>query len=218
MALPKASRWNQFGPWQWALASGAFILLVVLIGLGAWGWRSSYQTRGLAELALATRQAQNAFTAEATAEARQGAIRALQGVIEGYPRLDVLPQAAYQLGNLHYRAKEYEQARDAYRLALDDGAQGSLATLSRLGVAYSWEAQGESSKALAAFQASLQDLTPDDFLYEELMLGVARSHEFLGARDRALETYRRLLNERPESPRAHEIRMLVASLTDASRQ
>ncbi|MFQ5829221.1 MAG: tetratricopeptide repeat protein [Candidatus Methylomirabilia bacterium] len=215
MALPKASRRNQLGPWQWVLASGALLLLVILVGVGAWGWRSSYHTRGRAELALATHRTQNALGPEGTAESRRAAIAALQAVIERYPRLGVLPQAAYQLGNVHYEAQEYEQAREAYQLALDKGAEGSLATLTRLGIAYSWEAQGEPSNALGAFQTSLEGLSPDDFLYEELMLGVARSHELLGERGRAMDTYRRLLKERPQSSRAREIRVLVASLTEA---
>lgn len=218
MALPKSSRGNELGPWRWALASGAFILLLLLAGVGAWGWWSSYQASGLTELALATHHAQEALGSESSAQSRQAAITALQRVIDRYPRLGVLPQAAYQLGNLYYEDRDYERAREAYQLALDKDAQGTLATLSRLGVAYSWEAQGEPSRALAAFQAAVEGVTPEDFLYEELMLAIGRSHELLGERDLALETYRRLLNERPQSPRAHEIRSLVASLTGTSRQ
>lgn len=217
MVLPRAFRWQEFGPWHWILFSGIAVICLLLLPLGGWAWWSSYQSRGLAELDLATPRIREAQSPQASAELRAAAIKALESVIERYPWLTALPHAAYQLGSLRYQAKQFARAREAYQLALAKGARGSLAALCRLGIGYAWEAQGDHANALAAFQAALQGLTAQDFLYEELLVNVARSHELLGQRDRAREAYQRLLKDLPQSRRAEEIRSRLASLEAPAR-
>lgn len=217
MVLLRAFRLREFGPWHWLLFSGFAVICLLLLPLGGWAWWSSYQSRGLAELDLATPRIREAQSPQASAELRAAAIKALESVIERYPWLTALPHAAYQLGNLRYQAKQFDRARTAYQLALAKGARGSLATLCWLGIGYAWEAQGDHANALAAFQAALQGLTAQDFLYEELLVSLARSHELLGQRDRAREAYQRLLKDLPQSRRAEEIRSRLASLEAPAR-
>lgn len=205
-------------PWQWILLSGASIACLLLLSLGGWAWWSFYQSRGLAELDLATLRIRGAQGLQAPAEVRADAIKALQSLIERYPWLNALPQAAYQLGNLHYQAKAFDDARKVYQLALAKGARGTLATLCRLGIGYTWEAQGDYAKALATYEAALQGLTAQDFLSEELLMNVARSHQLLGQHERAREVYHRLLKDLPQSRRVEDIRARLASLEGHTRR
>lgn len=215
--FPRPFGSQDFDPWRWILLSGAAIVCVFVLALGGWAWWSFYQSRGLAELELATLRAQKAQGPQASAEPRAEAIQALQSVIKRYPWLTALPQAAYQLGNLRYQAKAFDGAREAYQLALAKGARGALATLCQLGIGYTWEAQGNYANARATFEAALRRLSAQDFLYEELLMGVARSHELLGQRDPAREAYRRFLKDLPQSKRAEEVHWRLASLEGPAR-
>lgn len=217
MTFPAVLRRAALGPRQWILWSGLALACVLFVGLAGWAWWSFYQSRGQAELELVLLRLRGAQGAAVQAETRADTVKALESVIQRYPRLRALPHAAYQLGNLHYQAGAFEEARNAYQLALAKGARGSFATLCHLGIGYTWDVQGDHAKALAAFEAGLRGLTPQDFLYEELLLGVARTQQLLGQRDRAREAYERLLKELPQSRRAEDIRARLASLEGPAR-
>jgi len=217
VALPHALRWQEWSLRRRIIVGGAVIACLALLPLAGWGWWNLYQSRGLAELDLASLRAR-ALGPNPSAAAQAEAIKGLESVIERYPWLTALPEAAYQLGNLHYQANAFDRARAAYELALAKGGRGTLATLCRIGIGYAWEAQGDHAKALAAFEAALQGRTAQDFLYEELLLNVARSHELLGQRDRARELYQRLLKELPNSGRAEDIRSRLARLGPSGQQ
>ncbi|MFQ5519953.1 MAG: tol-pal system YbgF family protein, partial [Candidatus Methylomirabilia bacterium] len=131
---------EESAPWRWLLAAATLFLLALLGGSGFWIWRSSYETRGLSEFAVATARARDASSPEASPEVRQAAITALENVIDRYPRLSALPQAAFQLANLRLEAKAFGRAREAYQLALDNARTSTMRALSQLGLGYAWEA------------------------------------------------------------------------------
>lgn len=204
-------------PARWGLlAVGALVVLGVL-GFGGWTWYQSQQGQGAVALAAATELAQKAQAPGATAEQRAGAAQALEAVIAQHPRYAGLPEAAYRLGNVRYDAREYAAARGAYQIALAKGATGTIRLLAAAGIGYTWEAEKDYAKAQTAFEAALAGLGPKDFLYEGLLLDIARTQEFGGRRDAALETYRRLLKDVPDSRRADDVRTRIASLQSASK-
>jgi tetratricopeptide (TPR) repeat protein len=212
MDILRAFPGTAVGSRQGILLSGVALACVLLLALAGRAWWNSYQSRGLTQLELATLRVRGAQGPQTSAGTRAEAIKALQSLIERYPRLTALPQAAHQLGNLHYQAKAFDEARKAHQLCLSKGARGSLAALCRLGIGYTWEAQGDHAHALAAFEGALQGLTPQDFLYEELRMDVARSYELLGQPARARGVYTGLLKDLPESRRGEEIRAHLARL------
>ena len=161
--------------------------------------------------------AQKALAPGATAESRAGAAQALEAVIAQHPRYAGLPEAAYRLGNVRYEAREYAPARGAYQIALAKGATGTVRMLAASGIGYTWEAEKDYAKAQSAFEAAVAGLGPKDFLYETLLLDLARTQEFGGRRDAALETYRRLLKDVPDSRRADDVRTRIASLQSGSK-
>ena len=187
-----------------------------LILFGGWFWYGAVQTRGLAAYGEAMTRAQ-ASQIQGSGEARARAIRELEAVLALYPSNVAAGPAAYELGNLRYLNREYPAARGAFEVALAKGAKGALRTLSRAGIAYTWESERDFAKAAAAFQAALGDLRPQDFLYEELVLGFARDQELSGQRDAAIATYRRLLQDLPRARRSDTARARLAALGAASQ-
>jgi tetratricopeptide (TPR) repeat protein len=199
------------------LIAGAGILVGLGLWLGFWLRQESYESRGLLALAEAGTLVREAQRPEA-AEARERAAQALEAVVTGYPRLSAAPQAAYQLGNLRFEAKQWAAARGAYQLALAKGAQGTLRRLSALGIAYAAEAEGNHAEAASALGALLREPEPRDFLREEALLALARVQELGGKPEAALETLRRFVTEMPESPRRDDVRLMVARLESRSRK
>lgn len=217
MALPGWAALREAGPWRWVLVAGVGLLVVLALSFAGWSWYGAVQARGLEELAGASALARQALAREATAAQREAAIRKLEEVLARYPSNRLVPQAAYHLGNLHYQAGAYEAARNAYALALAKGARGGLASLSRLGIGYSWESQGKYAEALAAFQETLSRIVATDFLYEEILVDLARAQELTGKLADAQETYRRILRELPQSRRGDDIRWRLATLESPTR-
>jgi tetratricopeptide (TPR) repeat protein len=202
---------------RWGLLAVAALVVLGLVGFGGWTWYRSQQAQGAAALAAAVELAQKALAPGATPETRAGAAQALEAVIAQHPRYAGLPEAAYRLGNVRYAAGEYAAARGAYQIALAQGATGTVRGLAAAGIGYTWEAEKDYPKAQSAFEAALAGLAPKDFLYEGLLLDIARTQEFGGRRDAALETYRRLLKDVPDSRRADDVRTRIASLQSASK-
>lgn len=212
LTLMRASRELRLG-----LAIVGGLVAAGLLGFGGWSWYRSQEARGEAALAQATHLVQQVGAPQGPADARDKAIKALEAVIAEHPRLSALPQAAYELGHFRYAAGQYTLARQAYELALAKGATGSLRTLSALGIGYAWEAEGNSARATAAYEALLKQLDPKDFLYEEALMDLARAQELSGKPAATLETYQRILKQSPQGPRADDVRARAASLQSRVR-
>jgi tetratricopeptide (TPR) repeat protein len=202
---------------RWALAGLGVALVLGAAGFGVSAWNRTQESRGRLALAAAVDLAQQASGPTAPADARERANRALEGVLAEHPRFSGAPEAAYRLGNLRYEAGQYPAARGAYEIALGKGATGTLRGLAALGIAYTFEAGKDYARAQAAFQAALSGLSARDFLFEEMLLGLARTQEFGGNPGAARETYARLLKERPETRRADDIRSRLASLSQPAK-
>jgi len=199
------------------LVAGGLVLIVLVVVAGRF-WYQARESRGLLALAEASTLAQQAESPASSSEAREKAVRALEAVISEYPRLSALPQAAYQLGNLRYGAGQYAAARGAYEVALAKGVTGTVRTLAALGVGYTWEAEKAYDKALTAYEAAARALGAKDFLYEEVLLDLARAQELAGKPSAAVETYRRIIKDVPDSRRADEVQSKLAYLESRTRK
>jgi tetratricopeptide (TPR) repeat protein len=201
-----------------ALVALAVLVVGAAVGAGSWAWYRMAETRSSQAFAEAVPLAQRAHEPGATAEDRERAIGALDGFVAEHARSSLVAQAAYRLGNLRYAGGQFAAARGAFELALAKGATGTLRTLCALGIGYTWEAERDYAKADAAYQAALRSLGPKDFLYEELLTDLARVQELAGNSKAAIETYRRVLKDVPDSRRADDIRSRIAMLETPTRR
>jgi tetratricopeptide (TPR) repeat protein len=198
-----------------ALKIAGVVVALALLATAGWLWLRATDARGQAALAAAAEAVQQGEGLLATAEARQKAIAALQGVLGQHGRSAAAVQAAYQLGNLQYEAGEYAAARAAFELALAKGAGGSLRTLCASGVGYTWEAEKNYPNAVTAYEAAARGIAPKQFYFEEALLDLARAQALADRPAEARATYERLLREAPDSRRVDEIRGRLAALAAA---
>jgi tetratricopeptide (TPR) repeat protein len=197
--------------------AGAAIGLLALAALGGWAWHDAGQRSMASAYGEVMARVQTAEASDATAETKAAAARDLEAVLARYPSARMVPQAAYELGNLRLGARQYPAARTAYELALQRGASGMVRTLSRSGIARSWEDERDFAKAAEAYAALVADLEPRSFLYEEALLNHARALELSGKRTEAVAAYQKVLKDVPNARRADDIRTRLASLGIAAR-
>jgi len=186
------------------------VLLAGLVGLGVQGFLQAREARAALAFAAATAGYHEAL-ASRQGPAVQAVAQALEDFVRRYPRSATTAQAWYLLGNLRYAQRDYQGALRAFEEAARRD-RGSVGALSRLGAGYAYEAQGDLSRALAAYQDALAGRSPRDFLYAELLLATARVHEQLRQPAAAVEAYRRLLRDLPDAPQADEVRARLATL------
>jgi tetratricopeptide (TPR) repeat protein len=195
----------------------AAVVVVALAAFGGWAWYDASQRRTSAAYAEVMTRAQAADAPEAPVEAKAAAARDLEQLLARYPSARSVPQAAYELGNLRFAAKNYAGARGAYELALQRGAQGMMRALARAGIARSWEAERDFAKAADAYGVLVKDLDPKSFVYEDALIDYARSLELAGKKAEAVAAYQKVLKDVPNARRADDIRTRLASLGTATR-
>lgn len=193
------------------ILAGALVLVVVAGAAGTL-WYLTAERAAAAAYAEALTLVQLSRTNAAAPDSAALAARQLEATLRQYPSSRLASGAAYELGNLRYAERQYAAARSAYEVALAKGAAPTIRTLSRAGVAYTWEAEKNFARAAEAFQAAMAGAGSADFLHEDLALDLARTQELAGRRDQAVETYRRLLKAPSKARRTDEIRARLASL------
>lgn len=203
-------------PVRTLVATSLVVVAVVGLGLGGWFWASAREQQALAAHAVVMARAQGALSGQSTPDERTVAIRDLERLLAEHPSAETVPHAAYQLGNLRYASREFAAARAAYEIALNRGAAHTTRLMTRASIGYTWEAEGDLTKAQEAFAALAGDLQPGEFLWEETLIDLARVQEAAGQRDAAIETYRRLLREAPLARRGDFVRSRLAGLGAAA--
>lgn len=200
--LPPAARWSLLG-------FGGLVVALLIAG-GVWTFLERREAQ--ARLAFATTAATYRQAMVQPTEAQlTAAASALSQFLGAYPRSSVAPQAWYFLGNVEYQRRAYAPALKAFEEAARRDS-GTVGTLSRLGAGYAWEAKEDPARALEAYREALKGRGPKDFLYAELLQATARAHELLNQPSAAIDTYRRLLKEIPDYPRAGDVRIRLAAL------
>lgn len=188
------------------------VIVVSALTAGIWYWIGAQQAKTTAAYADALFRAQAGRSPQASPEARAAATRELEGVLQRYPSAAMAGQVAYELGSVRYADRQYGAARSAYEIAASKSAAPTLRTMSRVGIAYTWEAERNYPKAIETFQSLLSGAKPGDFLYEELLIDLGAAQELAGRREDAVQTYRRALKDVAKSRRAEDIRARLASL------
>lgn len=190
------------------VAVGAGLALGIVVA-GLWLWTATQQRQGAAAYAEVLARLQGPAV---TPETRAAALGELEGVLQRYPSHALAAQGAYELGNARFAARQFTQARAAYEVAAAKaGADRTLLRLAQAGIGYGWEAERDYGRAAESFQRALTPLRSGDFLYEELLVDLARVQELAGRRDEAVKTYRKVLED-PKSRRSDDVRARLATL------
>jgi TolA-binding protein len=201
--LPPVARWSILG------TLGLLVVLAAAAGVrGFLQYREGIARQAFIEVKATYREATEPSAGESQlAEAA----KRLKQFLDDYPRSRLAAEAWYSLGNVEYRRRDYDAARAAFAEAAQRGA-GTLRGLSLLGIGYAWEGKGDLARALEAYREAVQGYPTKDPVFGELLLATARVQEELKQPAAAIETYRRLLKEAPDSARVEDARSRLAIL------
>jgi tetratricopeptide (TPR) repeat protein len=191
-----------------AILGGSALVLGIAVAAASL-WFAAEQRRGLEAFAEAMVKLPSSQGPNAGPEAKGQVIRDLEGTLSQKPSASVLSQVTYELGNLKYRAQQYSASRSAYELTAG-GPSPTLRRLAQVSLGYTWEIQKDYPKAIEAFEKVLSPLKSGDFLYDDLMMDLARVQELAGHRDDAMKTYQRVAAN-PKSLRSDDARDRLAN-------
>lgn len=194
------------------VVAGVAVLLVAGLGVGAWLWAEARERRAVSVYVEPLARLAAARSTTLSPEVRAAISRDLESALAQYPSASVAPDAAYELGNLRYADRDWARARSAWEVVSAHAQSPTLRTLARAGIGYAWEAEGNLPKAREAYGRAQGGLRPGDFYFEELLMAQARVQEQSGEKAAAVETYRRLLRDVPQSLRADDIRSRLGGL------
>lgn len=191
---------------------GVATVLVLAAAAGGWYWYDSQQRRVAAMYADVMTRVYAVQSPQAPADARARAQQELEQLLTQQPSAAPVAEAAYELGNLRYAARQWAPARSAYEIALARGHSPTVRALARTSIGYTWEAERDWGKAIDAFGALARGLGPRDFLFDDVHFALARVQELGGKPADAVATYQRLLKEEPTGLRVEEARQQLIRL------
>ena len=193
------------------VAGAVAIVLAAAIAAG-WYWYDTQQRRVAAAYAEVLTRVYAAQSPQAPADERASAQQALEQILAQHPSAGPVAEAAYELGNLRYAARQWAPARGAYEIAAARGASPTVRALARTSIGYTWEAERDWAKAIETFQAVARELGPRDFLFDEVQFALARVQELGGKPADAITTYERVLKDTPTAPRIEEAKQQLMRL------
>jgi len=184
-------------------AAGGAIVLAMVLGGGYFFYASS-QESDAARLYFDARIRAMKADPMGTGTAGPEAVKALAEVVEKYPSTDAAQSARYELGSLYFSSGDYDRSIQVYRDFLDRaGAKDIRAIYAWFGIGYAHEAKKEYEKALEAF-GRVASMNPGAVHEGISYRNIARIHEEMNDRGKALEYYRKAL-EKTKDPSASTI-------------
>jgi TolA-binding protein len=196
---------------RWAILGTLGVVVALALGAAVWTFLQQREASARRASAAAVVTYRTGIAPDADTKQLEEAARTLKQFVTDYPRSSGAAGAWYYLGNVEYQRGNHDDAVRAFEEAARRD-HASIGVLSRLGAGYAWEAKQDATRALSAYQEGLKGRGTKDFQSVELLLGVARTQEQLKQPAAAIETYRRILKEAPEAPRADEARARLAIL------
>jgi tol-pal system protein YbgF len=100
--------------------------------------------------------AYEAAVAKVKAKDHDGAITALRGFLEAYPRHELADNARYWLGEVYYDAKDWARAAVEFRATIEDYPRGNKVPDALLKLGFCFAALGQDAKAKAALEQVIE--------------------------------------------------------------
>ena len=101
--------------------AGAVAIVLAVAIAGGWYWYDTQQRRVAAAYAEVLTRVYAAQSPQAPADERARAQQALEQILAQHPSAGPVAEAAYELGNLRYAARQWAPARGAYEIAAARG-------------------------------------------------------------------------------------------------
>ena len=179
------------------IAAGIAGLVVLL--LVAWGiYDFNYEKNAN----LMYSQAYNSYTLAGTSEdgkdAYEKAIDIYEELIRKYPRSDAAKLSFYNTGNLYYDLNDIDKSRMAYQNFLRKCSKYNMLTsLAYYGLGYCYEYKKDFEKAIESFENSNKNREGLRFASINYA-NIGRIYEKMGKEKKALEFYRKALEQTPD--------------------
>jgi tetratricopeptide (TPR) repeat protein len=135
---------------------------------------------------------------EPSAEEYDKAKKAFQEIMDKYGSTGAGKAALLNYADLCFRTKEYEKSINFYGKALENfGDQAAFKNLIFNGLAYAYEAKGETENAAKYFNMIVAD--DSAVMKDQALFNLGRMYEKLGKTDQQTEMYKRIVAEYPDS-------------------
>lgn len=209
-----------------AIVAGGVILLGIA-GLAARSWMNASEEQASfllgqivqtyrAPVAASLESLQQAVpgtkTYTTTEERDQRLLELTDEVLARHGSSRAAPKALYYRGLALSGLKKPEEAAKSFLDLVTRYPDDFLAPMARFQLGRLREQEGNASEALIQYQALAED-AQGVFPKEEGLMGVARCQEALGRKDEAIETYRKIVRDFPESDYQFEARKKIDDLS-----
>lgn len=141
----------------------------------------------------------------------QQAAQAFQELADEYRGARIGLYARYYLALTYSRMGDYEKAESELKALAADTVEPELTSLALNHLAYVSQLQGKTQQAIETWRKMLET-SNSNFPRDGILLNLAKAYEEDGEKEKALEHYRKLSAEFPQSPNSREVNSQIELL------
>jgi tetratricopeptide (TPR) repeat protein len=134
----------------------------------------------------------------------EAALPKLLAVAEAYPASDAGIMARYRAASALVAVGRAQEGIQRYREVVEKG-KGAYQAMARLGIAEAHMMAGQFDQAIAAFK-EVESLKSDDVPVDGVLMQLGRAYRLAGKPEDAKKTFKRVVDEFPQSPYAPDAR------------
>ena len=130
----------------------------------------------------------------------EAALPKLLAVAEAYPGSDAGIMARYRAAAALVAIGRVQEGIQRYKEVVDRG-KGAYQAMARMGIAEAQLISGQFEQAIASFK-EVESLKSDEVPLDGILMQLARAYQLAGKTDDAKKTFKRVVDEFPQSPYA----------------
>ena len=130
----------------------------------------------------------------------EAALPKLLAVAEAYPGSDAGTMARYRAAAALVAIGRAQEGIQRYKEVVDRG-KGAYQAMARMGIAEAQLISGQFEQAIASFKV-VESLKSDEVPLDGILMQLARAYQLAGKTDDAKKTFKRVVDEFPQSPYA----------------
>jgi len=189
--------------------AGLIIILFVVWGI----YRLNYEGKANLMYSQAFNSYKLAGTSEDATKTYHAAMDIYKELTTLYPKSDASKLAFYNMGNIYYALGDIDSAIDAYETFLQQAKKFNMMTsLAYYGLGYCYESKKDFNKAMESFENSNKNIEGLHFASMNYA-NMARIYEEKGEKEKALDFYKKALEQTPDPLIEAIVRKKVATLS-----